>query len=145
MANGLYPTDYASAVGHVRLLIPDTAVDTDENYIFSDEQINALLGLFNGSAKRAAAQAKDIIATDQLLLIKVVRTDDLSVDGAKVAAELRLQAKALRDQADAEDQAEVFDYFQIVYPQAQAYPEAVPVWGRHLVEVAPVEDHSPWA
>lgn len=134
MANGTVPVDYQTTVGQVRLLIPDTAPDSSLNYIFSDDQIAALLGMFNG-VKRAAAQAKDIIATDNVLLLKVVRTDDLQVDGAKVAAELRLQAKSLRDQADKEDEGELLDYFAIVYPQNDLYPEAVPVWGRSRVEI----------
>jgi len=144
-ANGVYPVNYFTSVGQTRLLIPDTAVDTVFDFIFSDEQITALLALFNGNVKRAAAQAKDIIATDQLLLVRVVRTDDLSVDGAKVAAELREQAKSLRAQADKDDEGELLDYFAIVFPDRAVYPEAVPVWGRHLVEVAEVEDRSPWA
>lgn len=137
MTNGNYPVDYTTSVGQVRLLIPDTAPTPypDLDYIFADAQITALLGLFNGNVKRAAAQAKDIIATDEVLLVQVVRTDDLSVDGAKVAAELRAQAKSLRDQADAADQAEVFDYFQVVYSQNELYPEGVPLWGRSRVEI----------
>jgi hypothetical protein len=144
MANGTYPPDYLTSVGQVRLLIPDTAVDATLDYLFSDTQISALLTLFP-SVKRAAAQAKDIIAADTVMLLKVVRTDDLSVDGAKVAAELRAQAKQLRDSADKDDEEGVLDYFAIVFPDRSVYPEAVPVWGRHLVEIAEVEDHSPWA
>jgi hypothetical protein len=145
MANGVYPVNYFTSVGQTRLLIPDTAVDAGLDFIFTDDQITALLALFNGNVKRAAAQAKDIIATDQLLLIRVVRTDDLSVDGAKVAAELREQAKSLRAQADKDDEGDTLDYFAIVFPDRAVYPEAVPVWGRHLVEIAEVEDHTPWA
>lgn len=120
----VFPADYTTDVGQVRLLIPDTAQDA-LGYLFSDEQITAFLSLFSGSVKRAAAQAKDTIATDQTLLMKVVRTDDLAVDGPKVGAELRLQAKTLRDQADRGDEA--WDFFQIVYPDHQPYPpEATP-------------------
>lgn len=140
MSNGLNPPDYTTDAGLVRLLIPDTAVDSDGDYLFGDDQIDGLLGLFGGSIKRAAAQAKDIIATDQVLLLKVLRTDDLSVNGAQVAAELRLEAQSLRDQVDASDSLEASDYFNIVYPSPTGYPEAVPVpWGRQ-VSVGPV----PW-
>lgn len=139
MANGLAPADYTSDIGLVRLLVPDMALDEDGDYLFSDDQIEAFLGLFNGNIKRAAAQAKDVVAADTVMLVKVVRTDDLSVDGAKAAAELRAQAKSLRDQADAADEADVLDYFTIVYPSSPAYPEGVPVWGRHLVEIDRVD------
>jgi hypothetical protein len=137
VANGDVPVDYLTSVGQVRLLVPDTAVGDDGDYLFSDDQITALLLLFSDNVRRAAAQAKDIIASDMVMLLKVVRTDDLSVDGAKVAAELRLQAKQLRDQADSDDQSGLADLFTIVYPGGDCYPEGVPVWGRHLVELGP--------
>jgi hypothetical protein len=129
------PPDYLTGVGQVRLLVPDVALDENNAYLFSDDQITSLLLLFNDNVKRAAAQAKDILATDTAMLLKVVRTDDLSVDGAKLATELRLQAKALRDQADDEDAQGVSDAFEIIYPNQDCYPEAVPMWGRHRVEI----------
>jgi hypothetical protein len=131
MSSSVNPPDYTTDIGLVRLLIPDTAVDEEGEFLFTDDQIDGLLGLYANNIKRTAAQAKDIIATDQVLLLKVVRTDDLSVDGAKVAAELRLQAKSLRDQADAADALAVGDYFDIVYPN---YPVALPgqvSWPEH--------------
>jgi len=79
----LYPPDYATAVGQVRLLIPDTEelqdpADTEPHahYIFSDAQIQAFVALYSGNVKRAAAQAK-------------------------LGAELRAQAKQLQDEAEA--------------------------------------------
>lgn len=108
--------DYETNIGKVRVLIPDVVEDAD-GYLFSDEQITVLLGLYNDNIKRAAAQAKDILATDTALLLKVLRTDDLSVDGAKTAAELREQAKALRAQADADEASGAAEYFDVVYPE----------------------------
>lgn len=108
--------DYDTNIGKVRVLIPDVVEDAD-GYLFSDEQITVLLGLYNDNIKRAAAQAKDILATDTALLLKVLRTDDLSVDGAKTAAELREQAKALRVQADADEASGAAEYFDVVYPE----------------------------
>lgn len=131
----VYPPIYSTPVGQVRLLIPDTAHDEDNLYLFEDEQLDALLDLYNNNVKRAAAQAKSIIAGDTVMLLKVIRTDDLQVDGAKVAAELRVQAKDLRDEANKADQDDLFDYFTIVYPEQDLYPEAVPVWGRARVEI----------
>ena len=69
--------------------------------------------LFPGSVKRAAAQAKDIIAADTMMLLKVIKTNDLQVDGSKVAAELRAQAMELRAQAQLEDTG---DFFSLTYP-----------------------------
>src|SRR5690625_7292399 len=93
--------DYATDIGQVRVLIAD--VDED-NLLLTDEQIRAYLKIARGRIKRAAAQALDAIATSEVLISKKIRTQDLQTDGPAVAAELRAQAKALREQADEEDE-----------------------------------------
>jgi hypothetical protein len=117
----LYPPDYATAIGQVRLLIPDTEQlenpadpEADAAYIFDDHQIQAFLVLYLNSVKRAAAQAKLVLATSETLISKVIRTDDLQTDGAKLGAELRAQAKDLRDQASEEELYEAYEDFEIV-------------------------------
>ncbi len=96
------PPDYTTAVGQVRLLVPDVeqlgdlAVPTNPvSYIFSDPQIQAFLTLYSNNVKRAAAQAKLVLATSEALINKVIKTDDLATDGAKLAQELRAQAQML--------------------------------------------------
>lgn len=99
---GLPPitVDPATDIGRVRLL----ATDLDEvSPLFSDAQIQAFLDMGNGRVKRAAALALETIAVSEALVSKVIRTLDLSTDGAKVAAELRARAKALRDEDDADE------------------------------------------
>lgn len=112
----LYPPDYASVVGQIRLLVPD--VDQLEDladptasaaYIFSDAQIQAFATLYGDNVKRAAAQAKLVLATSEALIGKVIRTADYTTDGAKLGAELRAQAKALQDEADKDDLADSYD------------------------------------
>jgi hypothetical protein len=117
----LYPPDYATAIGQVRLLIPDTEQlenpadpEADAAYIFDDHQIQAFLVLYANSVKRAAAQAKLVLATSETLISKVIRTDDLQTDGAKLGQELRAQAKELRDQASEEELYEAYEDFEIV-------------------------------
>lgn len=88
--------DYATDIGKVRLLIPDT---DEQNALLIDPQIEALLSM-EGSVKLAAAAALDIIATSEALVSKVIRTQDLQTDGAKVAAELRARAAGIRQQVD---------------------------------------------
>ena len=117
----IYPPDYATAIGQVRLLIPDTEQlenpadpDAEAAYIFDDHQIQAFLVLYSNSVKRAAAQAKLVLATSETLISKVIRTDDLQTDGAKLGAELRAQAKDLRDQASEEELYEAYEDFEIV-------------------------------
>lgn len=129
----VYPPLFDTPVGQVRLLIPDTARDANDEYIFTDPQIQAILTLYRNNIKRTAARAKDIIAADTAMLLKVVRTDDLTVDGVKVAAELRAQAAQLRTEADADEFEDAADTgFRIVYPfTGRAVPEASawPLWG----------------
>lgn len=99
--------DYGTAVAQVRLLIADLGGDPT----FTDEQLAGFLAL-NGATdsaatpaqvRRAAADALDAIATSEALVSKVIRTQDLTTDGAKLADALRKQAATLRAQADAED------------------------------------------
>ncbi len=117
----VYPPAYNTVVGQIRLLIPDT--DQLENladplasadYIFDDEQLQALAALYSDNIKRAAAQAKLILATSEALINKVIKTADYATDGAKLAAELRAQAKQLQDEAKEDDLAESSDSLTIV-------------------------------
>ena len=120
----LFPPDYATAVGQVRLLIPDTEQLLDPSgtydhgeYIFSDPQIQAFLTLYSNNVKRAAAQAKLVLATSEALINKVIRTADYTTDGAKLGAELRAQAKHLQEEADKDDLVDSYDDSFIVVPQ----------------------------
>lgn len=96
--------DYNTPVGQVRLLAGD--LDTGENQIFGDDELNGFLSIANGSIKRAAADAIDVIASSEALISKVITTQDRSVDGAKTADSLRKHAESLRKRAqDEEDEA----------------------------------------
>ena len=104
-AFGLPPTmDPTTMIGQVRLLATD--VDED-NLIFRDAEITAFLTLEGDSVRLAAAQALDTIASNEALVSKKIRTQDLATDGPAVAAELRARAAALRKQV--EDGAETDD------------------------------------
>ena len=119
----LFPPDYATAVGQVRLLIPDTEQLLDPSgtydhgeYIFSDPQIQAFLTLYSNNVKRAAAQAKLVLATSEALINKVIRTADYNTDGAKLGAELREQSKQLQAEADRDDLVDSYDSSFTVVP-----------------------------
>lgn len=119
----------ATAVTQVRTLIAD--LDTGEGQLFTDAQLQAFLDLEDGNVRRGAADALDAVAVSELLVSKVIRSQDLSTDGAKVAAELRARAKDLRAQADAAaDDADWFG-FDVAYPGPRRPPElsAHEVWG----------------
>lgn len=89
--------DYTTPVGQVRLLIADV---TEGSFLLADDQITGYLSIENARVKRAAARALDAIATSEVLVSKKIRTLDLQTDGPAVAAELRAQAKQLRDEDD---------------------------------------------
>ncbi len=117
------PPDYSTAIGQVRLLIPDTeqldnlaAPAEAASYLFNDAQIQAFLALYGSNVKRAAAQAKLVLATSETLINKVIRTADYTTDGAKLGAELRAQAKALQDEAKEDDLVDTYDTFIIAPP-----------------------------
>lgn len=134
MSNGVFPVDYGTDVGLVRGLIPDTTtVDNtaDTDYVFSDNQIEAFLAFNAGNVRLTAAMFVETIATDEALLYRYLRTDDLTVDGTKGAEVLLRRARALRDEADALAAADAVDAFQIVYPNESTFiPEATPAMGR---------------
>lgn len=88
--------DYTTPAGQVRLLIADT---DEANPILTPDQIDAFLSLEGDEVFCAAALALETIAVDQALVLKVIRTLDVSTDGAKVAAELRARAAELRQRA----------------------------------------------
>lgn len=109
--------DYSTDVGKVRNLIPDTEqVDFNDDgtatYLFTDMQLQAMVGMYKpdpGYLHLAAADAVQALATSEILISKVIKTEDLETDGAKVANALLIHARQLRDQArrlqDAEDQS----------------------------------------
>jgi hypothetical protein len=100
-----YTYDLSTTIGRMRLLIPDRIED---NAVFSDEELTAFLAMEEGY-KRATALALETIATDEALVLKVMKVTDVQTDGAKLAAELRSRAKGLRDQADLDEARDVDD------------------------------------
>lgn len=92
----------------IRLLVNDLPSDDkqvhDHECIFSDRDIELLASLEPASVaavvvRRVAARLLRRMATDENLLSKKITTQDLSVDGVAVAAELRAQADTLDAEA----------------------------------------------
>lgn len=109
-------------VGKVRLLIPDNKADF---YVFEDAEIQAFLTM-ESSVKRAAALALETIASNETMVLKVIKLLDIQTDGAKVADALLKRAGLLRGQADDEEVAENagFDVAEMVIDQF-AYREKI--------------------
>jgi len=109
-----FTLDETTDIGTVRIIIQD--VDA-EQALFSDAGITKLLSLNGDDVRLASAAALDIMASNQAMILKVIRTLDLSTDGAAVARALREHASQLRDDAEKADGGEeggLFDYAEMV-------------------------------
>lgn len=94
--------DYETPIRQVRALTADMGtpplIDNSTLQVYLELQ-----GWEEGArwaVLRAAADALDALASGEVMQSKVIRTQDTSTDGAKVAAELRAQAANLRNRAD---------------------------------------------
>lgn len=106
--------DPSTDVGLIRLYIPD---QSELDPAFTDAQLEGLLAA-EGSVRRAAAAALEIVASSEVMISKVIRTrDGLETNGDKVSDALLKRAALLRKQADDAGEAGGVDsYFDIVEP-----------------------------
>jgi hypothetical protein len=112
----VWPPDFSSGIGRIRALIPDVeqvdySGEGTSEYMFSDAHLAGLYAISSGSDParlyRAAASALRALAVSEGLIQKVIRTEDLQTDGAKLASALLAGAKQLEDRADTtEDEGE---------------------------------------
>lgn len=107
------------SVEQVRHMIPDTEQidwrdDGQPSYLFTDEQIQTYLALNNGNVKRATADAVEALGTSEAYISKVIQTEDLKTDGAKVANALFVRARQLRDSAKDDENREDNAAFKLV-------------------------------
>jgi hypothetical protein len=107
----------SAAQRQVRLLISDT---DSANRFFSTQEIDDFLSMNSSNTRRAAAQALDVMAGNEAMVSKKIRTQDLSTDGPAVAEALRKLAAELRRQADAGEGDEETSGFEIV--EYEPYP-----------------------
>ena len=115
MANtGVAPVDLGSNIGRVRVLLGDTdptnvVNNVGEYLFFSDAEIESILNMYSSSPQLAAARCLETIAGSQALLLKSWSSDDLTVNGDRIAKELRETAKQLRAEALASESSEAFE------------------------------------
>lgn len=104
--------DLSTDAGKVRLLIPDNKA---ASYIFEDDEIDLFLAL-EGGIKKATAMALETIASNEVLVLKVIKLLDVQTDGAKVSDALLKRAALLRSQAedDALADGDGFDIAEMV-------------------------------
>lgn len=136
----IFPPDLSTAVGRVRLYIPDLVQLEDPKnpvadpaYYFSDTELAGYMAEYSDEekprrahVKRAAADAVDALANNEALILKKIVTEDLQTDGPAVANALRAGARALRAQADEEDAAEL-GFFDVV-PFNHNHPQTRLPW-----------------
>ena len=117
MANsGVAPVDLTSNVGRVRVLLGDTdptnvSGGLGDYLYFSDDELNAVLGLYDNNPKLAAARCLETIAASQALLLKSWTSDDLSVRGDAIAESLRKIAQQLRAEVISGESSDAFEIF----------------------------------
>lgn len=99
------PVDFTSAIGQVRAHIGDTTDDP----ILSDPEIQSMLDVAGDNVYAAIASALRRIATETALLMKYVRTDDMLVDGPKVAESLLKSAEEFEARAKVYDAGDFFE------------------------------------
>lgn len=99
------PLDPTSPVGQLRLLISDSQLRKDPadpslpaEYYFPDDHLEGFLALNGGVLKLAAADALMALATNESLVSKKIRKENLQTDGPAVTNALRLQASDFRAQ-----------------------------------------------
>ena len=133
MANtGVAPTDFTTDVGKVRALLGDTDptdVSAGEGtyMYFSDDEIGAFLTMYGDNVKLAAARCLETIAGSQALLLKSWSSDDLTVNGDRIAESLRKLAAQLREEALVDESNEYFNMIAMFIDddndgQADEYP-----------------------
>lgn len=105
--------DPTTDVGRVRRTIPDKIELTA---VWSDEEIASFIADEDGW-RRATALALETMASDSALVLQVIKVQNITTDGAKMAEALMKRAATLRKQADEQDAAggEGFEIVSVVY------------------------------
>lgn len=108
----LFPLDPLSPVGSVRLLISDSQLRADPadpnavaEYYFSDAFLTGFLTINSGNLKLAAADVLLALASNESMVSKKIRKENLQTDGPAVTNALRLVAQDYRTQGKADKEA----------------------------------------
>lgn len=130
----MWSFDVSTVVGKVRLLIPDR--NQDEAF-FEDEEVEALIEMEGGGSssatvRRAAALGLETMASDQVMVLKVMKLLDVSTDGKAVSEGLLERASRLRDQADRDEQAEEGGGFDVAELVVDTFSWRERVWNEAL-------------
>jgi hypothetical protein len=123
----------ATDIEMMRVLIPDVEQIYEGETLFADTDLDNFLSVAGGNVLRGAAYAILAIANSEALISKVIKTQDLSTDGAKVAEALRKNAEVLFARADAE--ALLADSFYIaIHDPYGPYPPELTEWNWQVID-----------
>ena len=122
----------ASIIRRIRLLIPDTEPifgDAEDEYIFSDEEIEDFYVEGFENTKCAAGLAMIAIGSSLAFQMRVIKNYETSTDGAKLFKEYVTAGNAMYDRGlqEIEDEVEGGGMFEIAYPEFgyQRHPEGM--------------------
>ena len=118
-----YTYDPTTNIGRVRRTIPDRV---EANAVWTDEEIESFLLDEEGDWRRATALALETIASDQLLVLKVVKVQNIETNLDRAMIAMLKRAQALRDQSKEADAADgsAFEIAEVVV-DANQYRERV--------------------
>lgn len=135
MANlGVAPTNYTTDVGKVRALLGDTdpqnvVMGVGEYLYFGDDEIGAFLTMYGHNVKLASARCLETISMSQALLLKSWSSDDLAVNGDRIAEALRKLAAQLREEALQDEASEYFNMISMfIDDNNDGEPDSYPWW-----------------
>ena len=124
MANaGINPPDFTTLAGKVRLLVGDTEPDELDPPVtgqgdyawYTDEELEALGGMYGDNPKRVAIYVLSIVAINQSMLLKKWTSEDLQIDGPAIIRGIENTLKRLAKEVDLEDalggEAEFFEVY----------------------------------
>lgn len=135
MANsGVSPVQYDTDTGKVRTLLGDTEAENVVNGVgeymyFGDDEISAFLTMYGDNVKLATARCMETISMSQALLLKSFSSDDLTVNGDRIAESLRKLAAQLREEALQDEASEYFEMISMfVDMDHDGLPDEYPWW-----------------
>lgn len=108
---GVYPPDFTTLAGIVRLLVGDTdpepMTDTGDTthgqYAwYSDVELEALGLQYSSNPKRVAIWILSVVPLNQAMMLKKWTTDDLAVDGPSIVKGMENTLKRLAAEVDAD-------------------------------------------
>lgn len=135
MANsGVSPVEYDTDIGKVRTLLGDTEAENvvagvGEYLYFGDDEIAAFLTMYGDNVKLATARCMETISMSQALLLKSWSSDDLTVNGDRIAESMRRLAAQLREEALQDEASEYFEMISMfVDLDHDGLPDEYPWW-----------------